>query len=369
MHGPARYLAPCVAALLLGSTTGLADGAPGSGDSLTEIRTARRSAVLQLYAIESSLARARGRLADNARRERALEAEHGRALVRAAVIRRSLAATQGRIATLLRRLYVEGSPEPVTVLLGARSLSAVLEGIDGLERATRRNRELAAEARHRGAALRLELARLTRARTELAVSRRRAEQLAAGLEAAAREKRSTLDSLRRREDLTRARVAAADARARAAQRASRVLTRPATPSASSSALDSSTPSAVAAPTQAADTTPRASTDVATEDAASTSPEPAQPVQDPGAARTLVVDAVAYHLPGHTASGLPVGVGVIAVDPAVIPLGTRVFVPGYGPAVAADTGSAIQGAIIDLWMPSTAAARAWGRRAVTITVYG
>jgi 3D (Asp-Asp-Asp) domain-containing protein len=86
------------------------------------------------------------------------------------------------------------------------------------------------------------------------------------------------------------------------------------------------------------------------------------------ARTLVVDAVAYHLPGRTASGLPVGVGVIAVDPAVIPLGTRVFVPGYGSAVAADVGSAIRGAIIDVWMPSTAAARAWGRRTVTITVY-
>ena len=67
--------------------------------------------------------------------------------------------------------------------------------------------------------------------------------------------------------------------------------------------------------------------------------------------TLVVDAVAYHLPGRTASGLPVGVGVIAVDPTVIPLGTRVFVPGYGPAVAADVGTAIKGNIIDLWMPT------------------
>jgi 3D (Asp-Asp-Asp) domain-containing protein len=86
-------------------------------------------------------------------------------------------------------------------------------------------------------------------------------------------------------------------------------------------------------------------------------------------RTLAVDAVAYHLPGRTASGLPVGVGVIAVDPTVIPLGTRVFVPGYGAAVAADVGSAIKGNIIDLWMPSTAAAQAWGRRTVTITVYG
>ena len=69
------------------------------------------------------------------------------------------------------------------------------------------------------------------------------------------------------------------------------------------------------------------------------------------------------------AGCPAGIGVMAVDPSVIPLGTRVFVPGYGPAVAADVGSAVKGLMIDLWMPTTARARAWGRRTVTITVYG
>ena len=54
---------------------------------------------------------------------------------------------------------------------------------------------------------------------------------------------------------------------------------------------------------------------------------------------------------------------------MIPLGTRVFVPGYGPAVAADVGGAVKGNIVDLWMPSTEQALAWGRRSVTITVYG
>ena len=83
---------------------------------------------------------------------------------------------------------------------------------------------------------------------------------------------------------------------------------------------------------------------------------------------LKVEAVAYHLPGLTASGLPVRKGVVAVDPKVIPLLTRMHIPGYGPGIAADVGSAIKGRIIDLWMPSTAAARNWGRRTVTITVY-
>ena len=84
-------------------------------------------------------------------------------------------------------------------------------------------------------------------------------------------------------------------------------------------------------------------------------------------RTLTVTATGYSLPGHTATGLAVGWGVAAVDPSVIPLGSRMSVPGYGNGVAADTGSGIKGATIDLWMtPSQCAA--WGRRTVTITVF-
>ena len=52
---------------------------------------------------------------------------------------------------------------------------------------------------------------------------------------------------------------------------------------------------------------------------------------------------------------------MAVDPSVIPLGTRVFVPGYGPAVAADVGSAVKGLVINLWMPTTIQLRARGGR--------
>ena len=83
---------------------------------------------------------------------------------------------------------------------------------------------------------------------------------------------------------------------------------------------------------------------------------------------MTVDAVAYHLPGKTASGLPCARGVVAVDPNLIPLGTQIHVPGYGRAIAADVGTAIKGRIIDLWMQTDAAARKWGRRTVKITVY-
>jgi len=83
---------------------------------------------------------------------------------------------------------------------------------------------------------------------------------------------------------------------------------------------------------------------------------------------IKVDAVAYSLPGSTALGVPVGKGVVAVDPKLIPLGTKMHVPGYGPGLAADVGYAIKGRIIDLWFPTRAQARQWGRRTVTITVY-
>jgi 3D (Asp-Asp-Asp) domain-containing protein len=145
-------------------------------------------------------------------------------------------------------------------------------------------------------------------------------------------KRAYLSSLRREHSLTNARLQALQTRAVAAERsAARLVT-----------SASETPAGPAAK-------PLVENDVA-------------------GPQTLLVDAVAYHLPGRTASGLPVGPGVVAVDPAVIPLGTRMFVPGYGPAIAADVGYAVKGAMIDLWFATTEAARAWGRRTVTITLY-
>ena len=56
---------------------------------------------------------------------------------------------------------------------------------------------------------------------------------------------------------------------------------------------------------------------------------------------------------YTATGLKAGYGVIAVDPNVIPLGSKVYVPGYGEAIAGDTGGAIKGAVIDLGFDNVA----------------
>lgn len=73
--------------------------------------------------------------------------------------------------------------------------------------------------------------------------------------------------------------------------------------------------------------------------------------------------------GTTASGVPVGPGQIAADPAVLPLGTRVVVEGYGPATVTDTGSAIRGQRIDVFYDECTRARAWGRRTVAVQIAG
>lgn len=59
--------------------------------------------------------------------------------------------------------------------------------------------------------------------------------------------------------------------------------------------------------------------------------------------------------------------VIAVDPSIIPLGTKVYVEGYGYAIAGDTGGAIKGNKIDVFFPSKSEAYKWGRKDVKIKI--
>jgi 3D (Asp-Asp-Asp) domain-containing protein len=81
-------------------------------------------------------------------------------------------------------------------------------------------------------------------------------------------------------------------------------------------------------------------------------------------------ATAYSLRGRTASGRMVSRGLIAADPRVLPLGSRVRLdhPGYsGEYLVADTGGAIRGRRIDIWTPSSSEAMRFGRRTVKLTV--
>lgn len=88
--------------------------------------------------------------------------------------------------------------------------------------------------------------------------------------------------------------------------------------------------------------------------------------------TLTMQSTAYTGGTLTATGTkpvynPGGISTIAVDPSVIPLGSKVYVSGYGIAIAADTGGAINGNIIDVYFNSEADCIAWGRRNVTVEI--
>ena len=89
---------------------------------------------------------------------------------------------------------------------------------------------------------------------------------------------------------------------------------------------------------------------------------------PKSGRTITMEATAYNEPGGlTASGTRARVGAVAVDPNFIPLGTRLYIEGYGYATAEDTGGAVKGKIIDLYMNSNSEAYNWGRRPVQVTI--
>ena len=343
----------------------------------TSLESRSHDALLQLYAAESALARARSEVARLGARSDALSREQTAVGRRVEVVRRSLAASRARVAALLRELYVRGDADPIAVILGAASLEEAIEGIDSLRRLADRNRRLATQAKARAESLRaLQLTLAERGR-RLAAARADAEVGAAQLERRLGERAVSLASLRAQGTLTRRQLSALETQARAAEQISAKLAQKAVATA---ARPSPQPARAPAPTTAPTTAPSPAAGQAETDAANVAPtpplavegerqEPPAPVSTSDGTRTLVVDAVAYHLPGRTASGLPVGIGVVAVDPTVIPLGTRMLVPGYGPAVAADVGSAVKGNIIDLWHPSTAQALAWGRRTITITIYG
>lgn len=84
--------------------------------------------------------------------------------------------------------------------------------------------------------------------------------------------------------------------------------------------------------------------------------------------TITVEATAYTWTGSkTATGTYPRRGTIAADPTVIPLGTRVFVEGYGFGVIEDTGGAIQGNRIDVYFPTYEEAVQFGRRTVSLTI--
>jgi 3D (Asp-Asp-Asp) domain-containing protein/peptidoglycan hydrolase CwlO-like protein len=320
-----------VAALLTASTARADDPATlrSEAERLREqndsLAAQSQSALLDLYSLERRLARAQARVAALQARREALEREEASAQRRLRIARADLAEAQRRLGLRLSELYVRGEVDPIAVLLAAESLDDALSAFDGLTRLADQDASILGQLRDARQALRDALEAVAERQAALSGVLADAEQEQAALEAARSERAAYIASLADRRALNAAQIAELTAQAE----------------------------------QASESTPPAP-----------EPEPeSQPTGQPSPGGSpMTVDVVAYCGGVGTASGLPLGWGTVAVDTDVIPFGTKMYIPGYGDGVAADTGSAIIGKIIDIWFPTCAQARAWGRQTLTITVY-
>jgi 3D (Asp-Asp-Asp) domain-containing protein len=325
------------AALLLGVFLPGAEGAGprrGAGPLRQQqkgLAARSQTALLSLYALDSRLARARSELAGLRSRAQGLKLEREQVRQEIVVVAGNLKASQRLLGDRLRALYEEGEPDAIAILLGATSLDDAVTRLDELERSARQGAQAARDSQDGQTKLQGLAVELAARIREVQALEARAARTTTVLESARAHRVSYLRALARQQRLTARQIAALDSRARQVVAKAQVV----------QSRVASTPAAATAAAAAS-------------------------VVD--GARTLTVTSTGYSMPGRTATGLPVGPGIVAVDPAMIPLGTRLSIPGYGEGVAADTGGAVQGLTIDLWFATLAEALAWGRRTVTITLH-
>jgi 3D (Asp-Asp-Asp) domain-containing protein/peptidoglycan hydrolase CwlO-like protein len=319
-------LATCVTC-----TTGAKAATTGSAS----LSSHERHVLYAIYADDTAIARARAAATAVTSQVASIDRSLARARLERNLARNALRSAQNRLALRLAAWYREGSPpDAVEIFLGAGSLSSAIDQVQLWHRATHMDRSVILQTTSARAQYTLATRSLASARASAQEHHDALLARVRELEQARSDRAALLDSLRRE-----ARAAERRRIATLAHRAAKATRRS---------------EAISPPPAAADPTP----------IVQLAPTVTQPPVRPGG--SLVVSSTAYALTGTTATGLPVGQGVCAVDPSVIPLGTRFTVPGYGPCLAADTGSAIIGDRIDVWVPSEGAAVTWGRRDVTIT---
>lgn len=319
---------------LLASGGAHADDPASQADALrannTSLAAKSHQVLLRLYSLQSRLAQSAQRLEALEERSARLELEQASAKRQLTIAQENMAAAHSQLGERLRQLYIEGDVDPLAVLLGAESLDDALAALDGLNRLAEQDQDIIEELTKARAALRTAITQLAARRAELRAALDRANAAHTYLARAQAQQNAYLANLRRQQDLNRSQISKLSAQAVASEQRSEDIS-----SGGGGGGGGAPPS---------------------------SPPP------PQSGSKVTVSSTGYCLRGTTATGIPVGWGVIAVDPSFIPLGTRMFVPGYGEGVAADTGSAVQGAVIDLWFPTCAQALRWGRRTVTITLH-
>ncbi|MEO8290436.1 MAG: 3D domain-containing protein [Gaiellaceae bacterium] len=320
-----------VTVALLATTGALADDpAAQRGDASTlrsanaSLATRSQQALLELYSLQSRLGQAEQRIDALQERRAAVQRDRASAQHRLQLARSDFQVADRQLSARLRQLYIEGDVDPLAVLLGAESLDEALSALDGLDRLATQDKAIVGQLAEAKVALRSAAARLAARQRELDALLADARATRSALAEAQAARASYLASLRRQQELNSAQIARLTDQAAAAE-------------AQAETLGDGGGGHVPGP-------------------------------PPTSGTKMTVSSTGYCLKGTTATGVPVSWGVIAVDPSVIPLGTKMYVPGYGEGVAADTGSAVKGKIIDLWFPTCAQAINWGRRTVTITIH-
>jgi cystine transport system substrate-binding protein len=337
LRGFALAASAACACLLVAISTATGTTPSGSAASLeasnANLAARSRAAVLELYSLDTRLTAADGRLAALQAATAKLQADRADLRRELHVARIDARLSQLRLASRLRFIYEQGTTSSLDLVMGAKSLEDALTQLDDYDRVAASNATVLLEV----LSSRKELTRLSRdleAREQsLAAALLTASQDVEQLRQLTAERTSYISQLAQQRSLNAAKIAnlteiaqAADVRSQALVPPTRMIASP------------MIPATISAPATTAPT-----------------------------GHTLTVVATGYDLPGRTSTGLPVGWGIAAVDPSVIPLGTHIMIPGYGEAIAADTGTSIVGTTVDLWFPTAAQAYAWGRRTLTIAV--
>lgn len=351
-----RALVTClavVASVFLAATLpARADRAADARAALGRLEAAESDALLDLFAADSKLGRARARaeyLRTRARRQAERVADARREVT---VGRANLRAAQSTLSDRLAAAFRAGDVDPLVILLSAASLSDALDGIAIVNRVSARDATLIANVQHglstskkAERALTTEQGRLTAASAAADAQRTQAENARATKASLVAGLRSSKQIAARR--LTQLEEAAAAARQKAVE------------------IDGAAADAAASD---GDATPADTGGSGGNGGGGTTDTPAPPPAGPvGSGDRLTVVSTAYAIHGTTATGLRTRRGICATDPRVIPMGTQFTVPGYGRCVAADTGSDIKGNRIDVWLPTEAEALQWGFKTVTVSI--
>jgi 3D (Asp-Asp-Asp) domain-containing protein len=301
------------------------------------IEAKSRAAVLGLYSLDQQLATARTHLTTLQSQLAALRGEQATLRRAMSLARVDTHVAQMHLARRLQLLYERGRVEPLEVIFGAKSLDEALTSLDNLKGVTKQDTAVLhavttarASYSHDARLLSARLAQITAATQQAAAT-------TAALEQSRTQRTAYIASLATQRQMNERQITQLVAVANAASVKSSQIVRI---RAAGALPPATSPISISSPT----------------------------TQTTTGGQSLTVVATGYALGGSTATGLPVGWGIVAVDPSVIPLGTHMTVPGYGEAVAADTGGAVIGDTIDLWFPTIAQANEWGRRIVTITLH-